>query len=324
MGYMACVTIRNRDLDIIAGDEKFGARVKAALRLADIVKYYSKDRSGEKQPVLSTQDLYAFEVERGRSDAELSPAEFFVSIPVHADVETLHIIHGGQQISPLPHQITRHEDAVVLATAMAAMGYRTKDVVTGEVRGKFSAEDRTLADYMHGWDMDELMNEGTTTLSVLIDGIEQVAEDATFGPRLAQAIRDYLLTMKEHSRAFDAKEIHGNVFSYDTISARGHCNPVQIACVTPPGETDVLILGQNWARELRPVPSLCQMTGDEKHLKRINELMEKSHRKMGDMMLKAGFQVRYPGKTRSESVPEWTKKEWPARPTAEPDAGIEP
>lgn len=314
MGYMASVTIRNADLNMIEADPEFGAKIKHALRVADLYAYRNKERlSGS---VISNHDLYEFEKDIGRDVGDMPACKFWVSVPMHADVETVHVIHNGEQRSPFPHRMNDYRDAELIARAMAHMGYRLKDVVTGEVFSSMDALPRTAADYMANWDMEKLLNEGTTTLCVLNDGIDAIEADQELGPRLAQGIRDYLDSFKQHSEAYEAGEITGHVFAYDTIRAGNHSNPIQIACVTPPGEIDVLVMGQNWSREMRPIKPICLMRGEDKHQSHIEKLIEASRRKLVNIMLQAGFQVRSPGRSRSESAMDWNRKEWPARPAS--------
>lgn len=212
MGYNATVLVKNADLPQIRDDQHFGSR------LAEMIK------------------------ETANYGAPVTYAGLTVSAAQHADRNQLHVIRSGE--IALFNPDSPHPDDLDLLNALVTTRNGLKPV-------------ETRASWNDGFKEDSL-KEASTTLVVIVDALDRIAGDENAGSAIATGIEEYwaLLGAMERREGEQGPEAdflrqYRMKMSGD-ITIGNHGNAASIVAITPAKQDDLVIVGQNRGRVVRP------------------------------------------------------------------------
>lgn len=249
MGHNAIIAIRNQDLGSIAADPGFGAAVWAAITGADHVCY--RNRNAGLNPSYHAA-VRMSEVADRFDEAADKPYDLMTAPSHHSSGDQMFLVRDGElRLITRPARHVPFDDWLEVARIASGLGVQSMFAGGYDTR-KAPEPARSEREIMRGWS-DEAFRTATTLVCVLIDGIDRIRDSRDFGARVAERAG---YVWKAHPAVFDLHAKNPaelrHVHVPDHVSAGNHGNPASIIGFTPAGETDLVLVGRNHGRLLRP------------------------------------------------------------------------
>lgn len=285
MGHNAIITIRNQDLDLIAADAGFGAAVSAAITGSDYVCFRNRtsglDRSFHTGVRMS-------DVADRFEEADGKPYDLMTAPSHHSSGDRTFLVRDGVlRVIVSPARTVPFDDWLEVARIASSLGIQSMFEGRHDTR-KAPEPVRTEREIMRDWS-DDAFRSATTSVCVLIDGLDRIRDSQDFGERLADRAR-YVWKAQPEVFALHEKDPDQmrHVHVPDHIPTRQHGNPASIIGFTPEGETDLVMAGQNHGRILRAMPQATDLLHSA-----MAGVRERDLRSLKECLRDAGFSVQH-------------------------------
>jgi hypothetical protein len=283
MGDNAVLILRHEDLESIALDNDFGAKLHDLLGQADRLPI----RRNLVDDTYSGISL--------RWDTEI-PADYdiLISKPLHADITDIHVYDGKGLASFRSSAQHSWKKAITLAAAFASLGYRVE-----QKAHRFLREPEADSAVQNA---GISLETGATALTICLDARDAIREDTELGLRFALGIKDHLVLSQRADLPY---------FPQSCIAALNHVNALDIIGHMSGNQTKVFLTGQNCGRMLhKDLPPRIQLEQRESHKKHLIALRNNDLKEVNLCLREFGFHVRSPGRSRAESPMHWSKASW--------------
>jgi hypothetical protein len=314
MGFNTIFAVKAADLDKIALDEDFGMKLSTCVRMSDTRSHLNPDDMPGSGIFLDN----LVDVLEEKTDYNIQVGE-----SRHADETKVHIIKDGVFLTLDWHRTSPWHVYDTAARTLAKFGFKTA-LKSGGYTIEPAPVDRN--DHKAEWQRmdgysDDTFNGALITFVLLNDATDDIRKDKTLGHRLASFAREWW-ELNKYGRNILREGVEKTPFGYinDTISSGHHGNPISIVAVTPAGAEDIIVIGQNCGRVISPccpVDEAYRQSGDKRRMELLSKLEKQDLTQIKNALLQAGFLVRSPGKTRSESPSFWNEANYVKMPVAE-------